>query len=80
MEKKFKISQTRSNSDKETIIEGTFNELLEKFSTTLVAGNLANPKIKRDPKNMNEFMTALQKSFNVLEKSERNQTFVDLVK
>jgi hypothetical protein len=79
-EKKYKISITRSNSDKETIVEGTLEELKATFGRDIFNAVQKNPKIKLHPQNIKEFMTALQKSYNVLEKDMRSQTFVDLVK
>jgi len=77
-EKTYKISVDGGRS-KEKMVEGTLEYLKEYFDCTLFGGNKLNPKIKRDPKNIKEFMTALQKSFNVIECKMHSQTFVDLL-
>jgi hypothetical protein len=79
-EKTYKICITRSNSDKENVVEGTLEVLMNMFGRDIFNGNQLNPKIKVKPQNIKEFMTALQKSYNELEKNVRSQTFVDLIK
>ena len=78
-EKTFKISKSGGRS-KETIFEGTLAELTEKFSYTLLLGNQQNPKIKTQPKNINELRTALQKSYDEIEAAAFSKTFIDIVK
>jgi hypothetical protein len=64
---------------KELTIEGTLDYLKQYFSYTLLIGNQENPKIKKDPKNIKEFMTALQKSYSAKEAACVGRTFVDLI-
>lgn len=78
-EKTYKVSVDGGRS-KPKVVEGNFEYLKDYFGNTLLIGNRLNPKIKKDPKNIKEFMTALQKSFSVIECSMHSQTFVDLIK
>lgn len=75
-EKKYKIQIT---GKREYVVEGTLDELKETFGRDIFNGNQLNPKIKAKPKNIKEFVTALQKSFNAMQAANYNKTFVDLV-
>ena len=78
-EKTYKIS-VDGGRNKPKVVEGTFEYLKDYFNDTLWLGNQNNPKIKTNPKNIKELLTALQKSFNEIECAMHSQTFVDLIK
>jgi hypothetical protein len=76
-EKTYKIQVT---SKKENIVEGTLDYLKEYFGYTLLLGHQENKKIKTEFKNIKELVTAIQKSYNEIEKACYNRTYVDLIK
>jgi hypothetical protein len=73
---KIKITHTR-RGDK--IIEGTLEYLIEYFCYTFEIGNSWNKKINKKPKTIRSFVTNLQNSYEELEVSCYERTFVELI-
>lgn len=79
---KIKTVQNRSftsQSDRESITEGTLDELIKYYSYTLEIGNSWNRKIQRQPKTIKSFVKHLQMSYEEKEAACYNRTYVELV-
>jgi uncharacterized protein YqgV (UPF0045/DUF77 family) len=76
MTKTYKLIKRRSG--RETIIEGTLEELIEYFQYTLEVGASYNKKIKTNPKTIKTFITYLDLALD--EKEGIRKTYVELVK
>jgi hypothetical protein len=74
-EKTYRI-QVTGKHDK--VVEGTLEYLKQYFSYTLLLGNQQNPKIKKEPENIKQLLTALQKSYSEIEAACYNKTYVDM--
>jgi hypothetical protein len=79
-EKTYKLSVSRSNSDKETILTGTIESLLNDLRPILVKGNAINPKVKTDVTDIKALLNNAQKAYKILEKDSYAKTFLDIVK
>ena len=80
-QKKYTIKTTRSgrNETRESITEGTLDELIKYFGYTLEIGNSWNKKINRYPKTIKSFVSNLQKAYEEKEASCFSRTFVELI-
>jgi hypothetical protein len=81
-EKIYKLKKSsfgRSGSDRETIIEGTLDYLIQYFSYTLEIGNSWNKKIDRNPKTIKSFMKNLVASLEEKEGACYTRTLIELV-
>jgi hypothetical protein len=73
----FSIKQTRKG--RETIISKTLPELIEYFGYTLEIGASYDKKVNRNPKNIQAFMTNLQRAYDAKEACCYERTSVELV-
>jgi hypothetical protein len=77
VEKTYKVKKVYKN--RETIIEGTLQYLIDYFSYTLEIGNSWNPKISRNPKTIKSFISNLEKSFEEKEGACYERTSIYLI-
>ncbi len=81
-EKVFKIGKTRfgrTSDSKETIVEGTLDELKKYFSYTFEVGCSWNRKINRNPRTIKSFVVNLQKCYEEQEAACYSRTSVRLI-
>lgn len=78
MQKSYKIQITRK--DRDTIKEGTVEELTNYFSYTLEIGNSWNKKINKNPKTIKSLITNVQNSYYEKEASCYERTYIQLIK
>lgn len=75
--KTYKVKVDYKNREK--IVEGTLDYLIDYFSYTLEIGNSWNKRISRNPKTIKSFITNLQNSYSEKEACCYERTFVNLV-
>ncbi len=73
----YKLKKTYK--DRESIVEGTLQDLINYFSYTLEIGHSWNKKIQKQPKNISSFLRNLHDSFSEKEAACYGRTFVELV-
>jgi hypothetical protein len=76
-EKTYKIR--KNYHDRDSIVEGTLEEITKYFSYTLLVGNSYNPKIITKPKTIKSLMSNLNKSLDIKEGSCYNRTTLTLL-
>ena len=73
----YKIIKTRKGKD--SIIEGTLEELITYFSYTLEVGNSYNKKINKKPKTIKSLITNLENALSEKEGACYDRTFIELI-
>lgn len=76
--KSYTVSYSRGDKNP-NIVSGTLEELIDRFSYTLLVGYSYDKKINRYPKTIKSFISNINKAFDIKEGSCYERTSVTLI-
>jgi hypothetical protein len=83
VEKTYTVKTTKSRMRGNPYVNeqtGTLPELIKYFGYTLEVGHSWDKKVNENPKNINSFVTSLQRAYEAKEAQCFDRTYVELIK